>query len=295
MESNLIYKEGIFKNKVLLMSGGTSVMLFKVAEDFMTLGGSVALIARRENELNKACEQLKTKTGGIARGYKTDIRREDEINKTVDKVLTDFGRIDVLVNGAAGNFLSNAENLSQNAFRTVMEIDTVGTFLLSKSVYLKFFAKNGGNIINISATLQNLGTMMMSHSSAAKAAVDALTRTLALEWGPKGVRVNGVAPGGVEGTEGFDRLTDIAKANSKQNLSKKSQGNDERNVKFQEIIPLQRLATRNDVSNSVLFLASEASSYITGQTIIVDGGQLAVAPNYLVNLPEFVNNWKAKF
>jgi len=182
MESNLIYKEGIFKNKVLLMSGGTSVMLFKVAEDFMTLGGSVALIARRENELNKACEQLKTKTGGIARGYKTDIRREDEINKTVDKVLSDFGRIDVLVNGAAGNFLSNAENLSQNAFRTVMEIDTVGTFLLSKSVYLKFFAKNGGNIINISATLQNLGTMMMSHSSAAKAAVDALTRTLALEW-----------------------------------------------------------------------------------------------------------------
>ena len=234
-------------------------------------------------------------TGGKAKGYKTDVRKEEEIIKTVDNVLKDFGRIDILVNGAAGNFLSNSENLSSNAFKTVMEIDTLGTFLLSKSVYLKYFAKNGGNIINISATLQTLGTLLLSHSSAAKAGVDALTKTLALEWGPKGVRVNGVAPGGVEETEGFDRLSDLAKVNSKQNENKTTEGAKEQNDKIKDIIPLQRLAKRDDISNAVLFLASDASSYITGQTIIVDGGQLAVAPNWLIHFPEFVNNWKAKF
>ena len=154
---------------------------------------------------------------------------------------------------------------------------------------MKWFGKNGGNIINITASLQNLGTLYQAHASAAKAAVDALTRTLALEWGPKGVRVNGVAPGFIEGTEGFERL-------SGENYNKLTEEQKKQfQAKISDNFPLQRLGNRNDVSNAVLFLACEGSSYITGQTILVDGGQLAVKPNYILDDPIYKKKWIAKF
>ena len=292
-------RDNIFQGKVLAISGGTSRMLYQVAEDFMRLGGNVALFARREIELEKVASTLNSMfPKSHAKGYKLDIRKQDDIEKVIDAVLVDFKRIDVLVNGAAGNFLAQAEKLSPNAFKTVFEIDTLGTFLLSKIVYLKYMNKNGGNIINITASLHHLGTLFQSHASAAKAAVDALTKTLALEWGPKGVRVNGVAPGFIEGTEGFDRLIDGEKANSKENLNSNKINEEELNKKKVSIssrIPLQRFGNRNDISNIVLFLASDASSYITGQSILVDGGTLAVFPNWLVLDEKFVKTWRAKF
>jgi len=298
MLNNTVYKDNLFKDKVLLMSGGTSKMLLQAAEDFISLGGSVALLSRKPEELEKAANNLNNACKSIrARGYKADVRKTEELEKAVDDVIRDFGRIDILINGAAGNFLSNAEKLSTNGFRTVLEIDTLGTFNLSKTVYNKWFGKNGGSIINISASLHYLGTLMQVHSSSAKAAVDATTRVLSLEWGPKGVRVNGVAPGSIEGTEGFDRLGDPGKANSKENL-KKVQNDDviQKLIEdYKSIVPLQRLGTKKDVSNAILFLGSEASSYITGQTILVDGGQLAVMPNYMVFNKDFKKLWRAKF
>jgi peroxisomal 2,4-dienoyl-CoA reductase len=278
------------------MSGGTSKMLYQVAEDFMRLGGSVALFARKEVELEKIASNLNVMfPSSKAKGYKLDVRKPEDIEKVIDQVLVDFKRVDVLVNGAAGNFLVEAEKLSPNGFKTVIEIDTVGTFLLSKAVYSKFMKANGGSIINISATLHVLGTIWNSHASAAKAAVDALTKSLALEWGPKGVRVNGVAPGLIEGTEGFDRLLDGEKANSKENMGKQSDDIKQKIAMVTGKIPSQRTGNRNDVSNSVLFLASDASSYITGQTIIVDGGLLAIFPNWLVLDEKVFKKWTAKF
>lgn len=295
-EGNQFLKDKIFIGRVLTMSGGTSKMLYQVAEDFMRLGGNVALLARKEEELKKIAESLNQKfPNSRAKGYKLDVRKAEDIEKVIDQVLIDFKRIDVLVNGAAGNFLAEAEKLSPNGFRTVIEIDTVGTFLLSKTVYSKYMKKNGGSIINISATLHYLGTILNSHASAAKAAVDALTKTLALEWGPKGVRVNGVAPGLIEGTEGFERLIDVDRANSKDNLNKNVNSTKEKIKEMVNRIPLQRAGNRKDVSNAVIFLASDASSYITGQTIVVDGGILGVFPNWLVLDDKFVKMWRAKF
>jgi peroxisomal 2,4-dienoyl-CoA reductase len=203
-----IFKEDYFKGKVMVVTGGTSKMLYQPALDFMKLGGKVALISRRLEVLEKVANELKSITGSFAKGYKLDLKKskDEDYSAVIDEILKDFGRIDILLNGAAGNFLADAENLSLNAFKTVIEIDTIGTFLMSKWVYSKWMKKNGGSVINISASLHYVGTLLNSHAAAAKAGVDAITKTLALEWGPKGVRVNGVAPGAIEGTEGFERL-----------------------------------------------------------------------------------------
>lgn len=211
MEKNQItsiFREGYFKDKVMLITGGTSKMLYQPAFEFMKLGGKVALVSRRLELLEKVANDLMSKTGSYAKGYKFDLKKskDQDYAELIDEIIKDFGKIDVLLNGAAGNFLKDAENLSLNGFKTVMEIDTLGTFLMSKWVYSKWMKKNGGNIINISASLHYLGTIWNTHAASAKAGVDAITKSLALEWGPQGVRVNGVAPGFIEGTEGFDRL-----------------------------------------------------------------------------------------
>lgn len=300
MESEAkIFKENYFKGKVMLLTGGTSKMMYQSALDFMKLGGRVALVSRRIKELAKVAESLmkdSSNPDSYAKGYMLDLKKANDVeySEVVESVLKDFGRIDILVNGAAGNFLADAERLSLNAFKTVIEIDTIGTFMMSKHVYIKWMKKNGGSIINISASLHYLGTLMNSHASAAKAGVDAITKTLALEWGPKGVRVNGVAPGFIEGTEGFERLMDLNKANSKEKMKLDSQPPVDIN-KYLKILPLQRYGNRKDISNTVLYLASGLSSYVTGQTILVDGGALAVSPNWLVFLPDFMKKWTSKF
>lgn len=295
-QSHLYLRDNYFKDQVMVLTGGTSRMLYQVAEDFMTLGGHVALLSRRPEELDKVSQDLRKKTKGKAKGYKINLKESQDVFRVVEEIIKDFGRIDILVNGAAGNFLADAESLSLNGFRTVLEIDTVGTFMMSKAVYSKWMKKNGGRIVNISASLHHLGTLLQAHASAAKAAVDALTKTLALEWGPKGVRVNGVAPGPIEGTEGLSRLGDYTTVGSKKNLEKSKEAPKKNALdNLIEMIPLGRLGTRNDVSDAVLFLASDASKYVTGQTILVDGGALAMSPNWIQYVPDFMKAWRAKF
>lgn len=125
-----------------------------------------------------------------------------------------------MVNGAAGNFLASASQLSTNGFRTVQEIDALGTFNMSQSVYNGYMKENGGVIINISATLHWSGSALQVHSAAAKAGVDSITKSLAVEWGPSKVRVVGIVPGAIEGTEGFERLGNFATMNSKEKANK---------------------------------------------------------------------------
>src|SRR6185295_9215706 len=135
-----------------------------------------------------------------------DVRDASAVADAVAAVVSELGRLDILVNGAAGNFICLAENLSPNGFGTVVDIDLKGTFNVSKAA-LPHLRIHGGCVLNISATLPYLGTIAQSHAAAAKAGIDALTRVLACEWGPYGIRVNGIAPGPIEGTEGVRRLT----------------------------------------------------------------------------------------
>uniref|UniRef100_A0A673Z5X3 Peroxisomal 2,4-dienoyl-CoA reductase [(3E)-enoyl-CoA-producing] n=1 Tax=Salmo trutta TaxID=8032 RepID=A0A673Z5X3_SALTR len=169
-------------------------------------GCDTVIASRNLEKLTEAAKKLMVATGRHCLPLTVDVRQPQTISAAVDETLKELGRIDILINNAAGNFLCPATSLSFNAFKTVLEIDTMGTFNTSKVVYEKWFKDHGGAIVNISATLGYRGQALQVHAGSAKAANDAMTKHLAVEWGPSGVRVNTLAPGPISGTEGFRRL-----------------------------------------------------------------------------------------
>ena len=194
-------------------------------------------------------------TIGEAIAVAADVRNPEEIEKAIAATVARFGKLDIVVNGAAGNFLCAAEELSPNGFGTVVDIDLKGTFNVCRAAFDEL-KKNRGQILNISATLHYVGTPMQLHVSAAKAGVDALTRNLAVEWGRYGIRTNAIAPGPIEDTEGMKRLIPEA---IKEKLRKR--------------IPLGRFGLVKDIENAAVFLCSDAASFINGEVLVVDGGQ----------------------
>jgi peroxisomal 2,4-dienoyl-CoA reductase len=235
------------------VTGGGTGICRGIALALAEAGADVAITSRKQDHLDPTVEDLK-RAGVRASGLAADVRDPAAVEAVVAKTAETLGGIDILINGAAGNFVCLAENLSPNGFGTVVDIDLKGTFNVSRAAFQHLKARRG-NILNISATLQLLGTVGQSHASAAKAGVDALTRALAAEWGPSGIRVNGLAPGPVEGTEGVRRLTSAA--------SRKL---------IDEQCPLGRLATIDEVASAAVFLCSDASRFITGVTLVIDGG-----------------------
>jgi peroxisomal 2,4-dienoyl-CoA reductase len=199
-------------------------------------------------------KQFIEENGGECIAAVADVRDHAAVENAIAKTVEHYGKIDIVVNGAAGNFLCPADQLSANGFGTVVDIDTKGTFNVCRAAFEEL-KKSKGQILNISATLHYLATPMQIHVSAAKAGVDAITRNLSVEWGRHGIRVNGIAPGPIEGTEGMKRLL-IPEL--KEKLVRK--------------IPLQRFGRIADIENAALFLASDAASYINGVTLVVDGG-----------------------
>ncbi|XP_062956682.1 peroxisomal 2,4-dienoyl-CoA reductase [(3E)-enoyl-CoA-producing] isoform X2 [Cynocephalus volans] len=196
----------LLRDKVAFITGGGSGIGFRIAEIFMRHGCHTVIASRSLLRVSTAAKKLTTATGQRCLPLSIDVRAPATIMAAVDQALKDFNKIDILVNCAAGNFLCPASTLSFNAFRTVMEIDTIGTFNVSRVLYEKFFQDHGGVIVNITATLGNRGQVLQVHAGSAKAAVDAMTRHLAVEWGPQNIRVNSLAPGPISGTEGFRRL-----------------------------------------------------------------------------------------
>lgn len=177
------FAPGFLTGKTALITGGHRGMLYTIAQELLRFGAKVAIMSRNEENIKKAVNELNTTfSSQNCMGVRCDVRNYKEICDAVDKVIEKFGKIDVVVNGAAGNFLAPVDKLSPNGFKTVLEIDTMGTFNVSKAVYEKCMKKNGGNIVNISATLHYNSASMMTHAVAAKAGVDALTRNLAVEF-----------------------------------------------------------------------------------------------------------------
>jgi 2,4-dienoyl-CoA reductase [(3E)-enoyl-CoA-producing], peroxisomal len=247
------YRSDLLAGRTALVTGGGTGICRGIALAFAALGCNVAITSRGQEHLDPTVEELK-RLDVKAIGLSGDVRKPDDVRRVVEQTANTFGRLDILLNGAAGNFVCLAENLSPNGFGTVVDIDLKGTFNVSRAAY-PFLKERGGVVLNISATLQLLGTMGQSHASAAKAGIDALTRALAVEWGPSGIRVNGLAPGPVEGTEGVKRLT--------TNRSR---------AMIQEYCPLGRMGTIDEVASAAVFLCSDASAFITGATLVIDGG-----------------------
>ena len=179
----------------------------------------------------------------------------DAVAAALEQHASEVGDIDVLVSGAAGNFPALAKDMSPNAFKSIVDIDLMGSFHVLNAAF-PYLRKPGGVVINISAPQAFLAMPMQSHVCAAKAGVDMLTRTLALEWGPMGIRVNSISPGPIADTEGMRRLAPTEKI---LELTKRS-------------VPLQRLGQASEIGNAAMFLASDAGAYVSGVVLPVDGG-----------------------
>lgn len=257
--SESIFRNDVLKGKVALITGGATGINFGIATMLGRHGASISIMGRRKEVLDSAVATL-TNQNIKAIGIQGDVRSFESTEAVVAQTVKEFGKIDILVNGAAGNFLVNAENLSSNGFKTVIEIDLIGTFNMSKAAFAEL-KKTKGCIINISATLYYKSTPWQIHASSAKAGVDSITTSLAHEWGDFGIRVNGIAPGPIGDTEGMSRLSGSRQLNE-----------------IGKVIPLGRAGTVQDVANCALFLASSAASFITGDTIVVDGGHWLWSP-----------------
>jgi peroxisomal 2,4-dienoyl-CoA reductase len=253
-----IFCDGILNERVAFVTGGGTGITGGVARALAEAGARVVLTSRKMEHLQPAADAI-NQAGGKAFALAADVRNPEDVDKAIAATVQQFGKVDIVVNGAAGNFLCAAEELSPNGFGTVVDIDLKGTFNVCRAAFAEL-KKNRGQILNISATLHYLGTPMQLHVSAAKAGVDALTRNLAVEWGRHGIRVNAIAPGPIGDTEGMKRLVP-----------------EPIKEKLRQRIPLGRFGEIADIERAAVFLCSDAASYINGTVLVVDGGHWLAA------------------
>ena len=248
-----VFAPNLLAGKTALITGGGSGIGAGIAKLFARHGAKVALVGRTAQKLEAVAAEIAS-AGGTASVHPADVREYPVLEKAINDAAGAFGRLDILINSAAGNFLSPAANLSANGFRAVIDIDLCGSFNACRASFAHL-AKQGGCIVSITATQANVPTPLQVHAGAAKAGIAKMTQDLALEWGRSGIRVVAVAPGPVEGTEGMSRLAPDSAAES---LKKR--------------VPLGRYASIEEIAGTVLFLVSPAASYVTGSTLLVDGG-----------------------
>jgi NAD(P)-dependent dehydrogenase (short-subunit alcohol dehydrogenase family) len=244
-----------FTGRHVVVFGGTSGINLGIARGFCTRGAAVTVASRKQANVDTAVAELAT-CGGRSFGIVADVRDEAAVAAALAATVARFGPIDVLVQGAAGNFLCEAKDLSSNGFKVVVDIDLNGTFNVMRQAF-SHLRQPGASVINISAPQAYIPVRYQAHVCAAKAGVDQLTRVLALEWGPAGVRVNSISPGPIAGTEGVRRLMPSGIDGEALVASK---------------IPLGRMGEREDIANLALFLASSHASFVSGTVIACDGG-----------------------
>ncbi len=254
LEKRSVFHDDIFEDRVALITGGGTGLGLEIARTLGEHGARLCIASRKTDNLEAACRELEEE-GLDCMWVACDIREPEQVENVVSETMNRHGRLDIVINNAAGNFPAPVTGLSYNGFKAIVDIDLRGTYNVTKAAFEASLKKNGGHIVNISAPFQNQGVSLQAHVAAAKAGVDSLTRTCAVEFGPYGIRVNAIAPGGMEDTEGLARFADA---------QKEIQGGGSN--------PLGYIGSKRDVANAVLFLVSDAGSYITGQVFAVDGG-----------------------
>jgi peroxisomal 2,4-dienoyl-CoA reductase len=269
-----VFLPGLLDGQVALITGGGTGIGYGVAELLANLGAHVVLASRKPEHLESACATI-VAAGGKATAVQLDVRDPEKVKAVVDGVAQTHGRLDLLVNNAAGNFYAPSATLTPNAWRSVVEIDLFGTFYCSQAVYPIMTQQGGGRIVSISMTLHYRGWPLMAHATAAKAGVDALTRTLAMEWAPQKIRLNAIAPGPIP-TEGVKKAF-MPPANS--GVADVFAVADRHMAEYaQNKIPLGRWGSPRDIANMVAFLASPAGDWITGSIFVIDGGEWLAKP-----------------
>lgn len=257
MQYNSVLKPETFKDKTILVTGAGSGFGRCIAHELAALGATVLMMGRTEAKLVTVKAEIEADNPGATCDYGcADIRDADAVETVIDKFIADHGEIYGLVNNAGGQFPADLENITPNGFLAVVRSNLIGGFIVSKAVFLKSMKQHGGSIINITA--DEVGGMpRMAHSGAARAGMENLTQTAAVEWAYAGVRVNAVAPGYLA-SSGLDTYEDPEMLEAIPH--------------FHESVPLNRLGTESEVSSAVCFLLSEGANYINGITLRIDGG-----------------------
>lgn len=253
MQVSQYFARDLFRDRTVFVTGGGSGINLGIARNFAALGANIALCGRTQERLDAAAEELRA-LGAKACPIAADVRDYAALEAAFARSRAELGPMDVLVCGAAGNFLVPAERLSANGFKTVVDIDLLGSFNASRAAFSQL-KETKGALIYISAGMAYMPHAYQVHVGAAKAGIDMMMRNLALEWGRHGIRVNSIVPGPIEGTEGMERL---AAPEAKQAII--------------DAVPLRRMGTVDDIGQTAAFLASPLASYISGCVVVCDGG-----------------------
>ena len=251
----------LFKGKTVFVTGGGSGINLGIARNFAALGAHIAICGRSQDKLDAAAVELRElnhHAGGRVLPVAADVRDYAALENAFKRTRDEVGAIDVLISGAAGNFVCPAENLSPNGFKTVIDIDLQGSFHASRAAFEQLKATRGC-LIFISAGQAFVPQAYQLHVAAAKAGIDIMMKNLAIEWGKHGIRTHSIVPGPIEGTEGMKRLAPPEIENNKRAW-----------------IPLGRYGTVDEIGQAAVFLASPLAMYMTGVVMCVDGGSSLV-------------------
>ena len=251
-----MFAPSLFKDRVAVITGGGTGIGLAIARRLGELGARVTIASRNSDNLEHGSAELRH-AGLDPLCVQLDVRNPEQVDEMVQRVLRHFGRIDILVNNAAGNFICRAEDLSPNGWNAVINIVLNGSFYCSRAVGRHMIARGkGGAIVSVLANYVWTGSAGTVHSAAAKAGVMSMTQTLAVEWARHRIRVNAVAPGPIESPGAAKQLWDTTVAVEK----------------ITSMVPLKRWGQPAEVADAVAFLASEGAGFITGETLTIDGG-----------------------
>ncbi|MDF2901105.1 MAG: short-chain dehydrogenase/reductase [Phenylobacterium sp.] len=240
--------------KTAFVAGGSSGINLGIAKRFAAAGANVVLISRSQEKIEAAAKEVST-FGPPAIGIAADVRDYAAVEAALKRTHDEFGPIDIVLSGAAGNFVAPALGMSANGFKTVVDIDLIGTFNVLRASF-EFLRRPGASLISITAGQAERASLFQAHVCAAKAGINMLTKCLALEWGPAGVRVNAISPGPIADTEGMARLASTPEA--------------EERVKSRN--PMRRYGLKDEIADMALFLSSDKAAYVNGAIVPVDGG-----------------------
>jgi NAD(P)-dependent dehydrogenase (short-subunit alcohol dehydrogenase family) len=252
-----MFETGLLKGKSIIITGGGTGLGKSMATRFAELGADLIITSRRQNVIDETAEELR-QHGGQVLAVSCDVREPDQVQHMVDETVNTFGKIDILLNNAAGNFISPTENLSPNAFKTIVDIVLNGTFFCTQAAGKVMRKNKGGVILNIVTTYSWTGSGYVVPSACAKAGVLAMTRSLAVEWAKYGIRTVAIAPGPFPTKGAWSRLAPPGLGIKK---------------KMKERIPLKRVGEHIELANLASYLISDQAAYINGEVVTIDGGE----------------------